>query len=146
MTADKFTALFCEDIRTEEGNRKSYMGVIPAGIIDLPGFPGLFNSLGVIVIVETEHPRLDGILHLRQGDGDIEIDIPFAVARDMSERQKTGQVIVNVKLVPFPVQKPGILTVDIETKNPYQETFRAGTLLLRTAKPVTPPAGPPDCA
>lgn len=111
------TVLYCDDVRREEGNKLSFMGVY-SGDLFVPAFPTLLLKLCVVLTfrIPVESPvsrvvfrvSMDEQLIAESTVDGITVRI---VQSDAQDPPKWTSVVNIVQLAPFPIASPGKLRV-----------------------------------
>jgi len=148
MTEERFlSSIFCDDVRREEGNKLSYMGVYQGNLL-VPEFPIVLPRLCVAVQMRTSPspPKELTFRLLRDAEliGERQIDasalrnLPRGVVEDALEA--SVQIVGTIFQI-FPLQLTGPCKFRVRALCDGQE-FKGGTLVvdqLRVTVQATPP-------
>lgn len=130
--------LYCDDIRTEVGNKLSFVGIYQGTLVSSE-IPALLAKLCVVLTLSTPKTRLfeqvtvvgsfndQEAFRMELGKPDLEAII--SQAPSPSPDTKGYQLVLLATLSPFQVEKPGKLTIDITADG---ETLDCGGLTITT--------------
>lgn len=135
------SAIFCDDIRHEMGNKQTYVGVYASGI-DVRKAPGdgsaaVLQQLCIVASAQTpkDDPFISLVFEVRRGDELLNvIDVPSAalVALHAAAEQDANATMIQmgayVVMQSFPVAHLQTLRVIARTE---REEFLAGGALIR---------------
>jgi len=110
MTEQRYlTSIFCDDIRREEGNKLSYMGVY-AGSLFVPNFPAVLPKLCIAVQMRTS-PSPPGELLFRLlkddeviAEREMPSDMLRSIAAATSDSSETPMQLIGTVFQIFPLQ------------------------------------------
>ncbi len=140
--------VFCDDIRTEVGNKASFMGVYVSDLYINQPFPAVLQKLCAIIwlISDPDDPPTqmtttiilpDGVEFVRMESPQLELPDPF----QMMQTAQKAILSQTVQCCPLPLPSEGMLEVWVETD---REKLRAGRLWVHTlAALVSDEAGGP---
>jgi hypothetical protein len=135
-------AIYCDDIRHEQGNKRSYMGVY-SGVMFVPQVPIVIPRLCLIVSVTTPIKRPFKYIKVKVAMGDEQISESVVAETDMARifrdvaKQKGPVTLEHVKLEaevaisPLKVEKESSLKIRVETD---EGEIKGPSLLISVAR------------
>ena len=140
-------AIYCEDIRLEVTNQRTYVGVYGSDIF-VPDFPSVIPQIAVLVTAWANYSNPFTKLTFRLIQGRVVLheqveDVEGGYSRHLSERKKNGlpesvdpssrmAVHYAVKVAPYLVSEETSLRVRVETED---GELRAGGVMIRKLPP-----------
>lgn len=130
-------SIYCEDVRHEHTGKSIYIGVY-ADTLFVEEFPAILPRLSIVTTAWTVRGRpFEKLVFRVLLDDEVITQDEFDTAA-ANEKLKTlpsypsarMRVFKIVNLVPFVIEKPGVLRVRVETE---MGEFRAGALTLRAS-------------
>jgi hypothetical protein len=140
------SAIFCEDIRHEVGEKRSFIGV-HSGRSNLARFPFLFPKFCIVLFAHAglgEHPKKASVT-LRM-DGEVFAELPetdYSLRVRELEEKRAEHSLVSMEMIisPFVVDKPCDLNVEfhLDGKKMRIPTLRFAQLSPEAAKKLSSP-------
>ena len=135
MTAERFlSAIFCDDVRREEGNKLSYMGVYGTNLL-VPDFPIVLPKLCIALQMRTSPSPPKDVLFKLLRDDELIVERHFTAA-DLASlsgvvedpRERSMQLIATIFQI-FPLQLTGPCRFRARAICDGEE-FKGGTLAV----------------
>jgi hypothetical protein len=129
--------VFCDDVRQEIGGKMSLMGIYGTDLI-ITGvapimLPKLVIPAWVICDLDDKPSKLTWTIKWRDGAEILKMDFPALDTGPHREGATQGIFNAVIQAAPFPIEKPGVLEVYVETE---KETLLTGRLYVQ----IRPPA------
>lgn len=112
--------IICDDVRNEVGNKLSFMGIYPTGIV-LPFVPNTLKGLHVIFLLDGIKKRFNKVRFILTIPGSNPFEL-FSDAPPEDHQKKTLQLVFG--LAPLKIEKTGMARIKLyidETLEPEVE-------------------------
>lgn len=119
------TAIFCDDVREEMGNKHSLMGIYGDNI-SVPAFPGAMTKFAIYVRIhlpiDFEPYEMKLFLSYPNGDRTLMNTIEKSMVRkSLKDAKASGNIIAGIYSIqiaaPFPVSEQGRIYVELEVES-----------------------------
>lgn len=144
MTGEYGTTIFCEDIRDEVSNKKTYVGVFATDLIIKGSLPAIIPQLALAVTLLEPIPTATGPLNIKiylpgASGEEVAMDIDLPVERNTARNDPEFDAapeyvrsILSFKFSPLVIQSEGYIRVRAY-KNDRE--IRLGSIKVRIEKP-----------